>query len=328
MAVTHDEQGPLAPAIPGHPLEPPLSVPEAVGAGIVLAGEVPSALTDVRDATPWAAPEVLDGRSRGSVASDVYSLGAVVWHLLVGHPPFWVADGDNSPRALTARTLHSAPPRTQRDDVPPSLDTLLARCLSKTPEDRPESALARARALQEIEVEAGCPRTPIAVRGDETYVVPVRAEPGPVPDDVAPHAAPEPRERPASTWRSPALWWSIGGVVLLVLVAVGVKVLADAPAATAPSPPGFGATRSSGAAGAVPRPIVTAKRLGTSVEFRWRAADVPRAGDSFQWRFASRGGTHLTTGPSVTVRSPARVCVQVRLARAGLPPSPYASACG
>jgi hypothetical protein len=44
--------------------------------------------------------------------------------------------------------------------------------------------------------------------------------------------------------------------------------------------------------GAVPRPIVTAKRLDTSVEFRWRAADKPRAGDSFQWRFPRRGGTH------------------------------------
>jgi hypothetical protein len=39
------------------------------------------------------------------------------------------------------------------------------------------------------------------------------------------------------------------------------------------------------------RPIVTAKRLGASVEFRWRAADVPRAGDSFQWRLPSRGAS-------------------------------------
>ena len=78
----------------------------------------------------------------------------------------------------------------------------------------------------------------------------------------------------------------------------------------------------------MPRPIVTAKRLGASVEFRWRAADVPRAGDSFQWRLPSRGGIHLTTGPSLTIRSPARVCLQVRLARAGLLPSPYAAACG
>ena len=110
---------------------------EAVSAGIGLAGEAPGALTDVRDATPWAAPEVLDGRSDGSVASDVYSLDAVLWHMLVGRPAFWVADGDNSPRALTARTLHSAAPRTRRDDVPRSLERLLADCLSKSPKQRP-----------------------------------------------------------------------------------------------------------------------------------------------------------------------------------------------
>ena len=134
-----------------------------------------AALTDVRDATPWAAPEVLDGRSRGSVASDVYSLGAVLWHLLVGRPPFWVADGDNSPRALTARTLHSAPPahaarrRTARSSS-------CSRTACRRPRSNvPRPPLALARALQEIEVEAGYPRTPIAVEADEPYVVPVGA---------------------------------------------------------------------------------------------------------------------------------------------------------
>jgi hypothetical protein len=326
VAVTHEEQTPAAPAIPGHRLDLPLSVPGAVSAAIGLAGELPGSLTDVRDATPWAAPEVLDGRSRGSVASDVYSLGAVLWHLLVGHPPFWATDGDNSPRSLTARTLHSAPPRTPRADVPLPLEQLLASCLSKSPEQRPASALALATALQEIEVEAGYPRTPIAVRGDDAYVVPTGAES--FPHEGTPRVRPEPHEPQQSTWRSPALWWSVVGVVALVLAVVGLKMLADAPAATSPSPSGFGATRTTAPAGTVPRPIVTGKRLGTSVEFRWRASDVPQAGDSFQWRLRGRGGTHLTTGPSVTVRSLARVCVQVRMARAGLPPSPYAAACG
>src|SRR4029077_741584 len=74
LMVTDEEQPSRAvPAIPGHPLDSPLAVPEALRAGIGLADGVPGALTDVRDAIAWAAPEVLDGRSRGSVASDVYS---------------------------------------------------------------------------------------------------------------------------------------------------------------------------------------------------------------------------------------------------------------
>ena len=40
--------------------------------------------TDVRISYPWSPPELLDGRSNGSVASDVYSLGATIWNLLVG----------------------------------------------------------------------------------------------------------------------------------------------------------------------------------------------------------------------------------------------------
>jgi hypothetical protein len=79
--------------------------------------------------------------------------------------------------------------------------------------------------------------------------------------------------------------------------------------------------------GVVPRPVVTAKRAGNQVAFRWRASDTPLAGDAYQWRIPSRGGTHLTNGQAVTLRSPGRLCLQVRLARSGLPPSTWASAC-
>ena len=102
---------------------------------------------DVRISYPWSPPELLDGRSNGSVASDVYSLGATIWHLLVGRSPFSIPSGDNSTRALSARILHAAPPATQRPDVPPALDRLLQQCLAKRPEHRPgQRARARPRA--------------------------------------------------------------------------------------------------------------------------------------------------------------------------------------
>ena len=66
--------------------------------------------SDVRISYPWSPPELLDGRSNGSVASDVYSLGATIWHLLVGRSPFSIPAGDNSTRALSARILHAAAP--------------------------------------------------------------------------------------------------------------------------------------------------------------------------------------------------------------------------
>lgn len=314
------------PTVPGHPSDGPLPVPEAISAGIGLAASARTGLADVRGETAWAAPEVIDGRSPGTVASDVYSVGAVLWNLLVGHPPFWAPDGDNSPRALSARTLHSSPPRTERADVPPDLERLLAACLDKTPGQRPASPLALARALQAIGVEAGYPQTPIETDSEDMYVVPAAEVAGPGPGHAAPESAPAAEEPPP--WRSRRVWWSVGTVALVVLAAIGVKTVADAPGATAPSPSGSGTTDVTAPAGTVLRPIVTAKRVGDSVEFGWRASDVPQAGDTFQWHLRGQGSTHLTNGPSVTIRSPGRLCVQVRMRRAGLPPSPYAGACG
>ena len=126
---------------------------------------------EVRISYPWSPPEMLDGRSNGSVASDVYSLGATIWHLLVGRSPFSIPGGDNSARALSARILHAAPPATQRPDVPAALDRLLQQTMAKQPAHRPPSALDLARSLQRLEAAAGFPRTQIAVEGDRAPVV-------------------------------------------------------------------------------------------------------------------------------------------------------------
>lgn len=296
---------------------------------------------EVRISYPWSPPELLDGRSNGSVASDVYSLGATIWNLLVGRSPFSTPNGDNSSRGLSARILHSPPPATQRPDVPPALDQLLTQCLSKTPEHRPASALELARSLQRIETRSGLTRTSIAVEGDPPDgAVPVRSadddrtRPKPVsvvsgagPHDVtgppAPAARPERRAPVSST-----VWWSVAAVVLVALA--GLLVWRAASAGDSRAQPGITSptTRATAAPGVVPRPTVSAHRSGDRVFFRWRASDTPQAGDTFQWRVPSRGGaTHLTNGTTATVRSAGRVCLQVRLERAGLPPSVWASGC-
>ena len=185
----------------------PMSVPEAISTGIKLASAIETAhragiihrdikpsnvlvttyqepaLTDfgiagrlsevdqdqeIRISYPWAPPEMVDGRSNGSVASDVYSLGATIWNLLTGRSPFAIPGGDNSSRSLTTRVLHAAPPSLQRPDAPAALDRLLQLCLAKRPELRPQSALEVARELQRIESASGYARTPIAVAGDRT----------------------------------------------------------------------------------------------------------------------------------------------------------------
>jgi serine/threonine protein kinase len=359
----------------------PMSVPDAVSTGVKLASAVETAhrsgiihrdikpsnvlvtpyhepaLTDfgiagrlheiegdneIRISYPWSPPELLDGRSNGSVASDVYSLGATIWNLLVGRSPFSTPNGDNSSRALSARILHSAPPRTQRPDVPPALAQLLAQCLSKTPDHRPSSALELARSLQRIESQAGFSRTPIAVEGDrpdqavfprqaegdQTQLKPVSVVSGSAPRDVsAPEAGPPAPPTPAHPVSS-VVWWVVAAVLLVVVAGVLVwRAESGSNPTSGPTGPTGPTSQNSVVPGAVPEPIVSGRRIGNQVRFTWRAADRPEPGDSYQWRLPRRGGSHLTTGTSTTVTSPGRGCIQVRLDRPNLPPSTYASTC-
>jgi len=114
---------------------------------------------DIGVSVPWAPPEVLVGQSNGSVAADVYSLGATLFTLLVGHSPFAAEGGDA--RAMLNRVLRNPAPATGRADVPGDLDRLLMRCLAKEPQQRPASALDLARELQAIEMRLGYSRTDV-----------------------------------------------------------------------------------------------------------------------------------------------------------------------
>lgn len=115
---------------------------------------------------PWAAPEVLFSAEQADERSDVYSVAATLWHLLVGRSPFDLRGGDNSPVALMHRITSTPAPPTGRGDVPPSLERLLASALAKNPAARPATALALARALQSVEQEQRLPLTTIAVADD------------------------------------------------------------------------------------------------------------------------------------------------------------------
>jgi serine/threonine protein kinase len=112
---------------------------------------------------PWSPPEVLADSSQSTVAADVYSLSATLWHLLVGRSPFEIPGGDNRAFATVHRIQTAERPRTGRPEVPPSLESLLRQGMSRQPEQRPESALALARALQAIEIEQRLSPTRIRV---------------------------------------------------------------------------------------------------------------------------------------------------------------------
>ncbi|MCD2443918.1 serine/threonine protein kinase [Agromyces sp. SYSU K20354] len=120
---------------------------------------------------PWSAPEVLHDEVSGTVASEVWSLGATVYSLLAGRSPFEITGGDNGTAALMARIAKAKVPPTGRDDVPPNLEAVLARAMSRDPGARQASALEFIRDLQSVEAELGLPQTPIEVVVDDWALV-------------------------------------------------------------------------------------------------------------------------------------------------------------
>ena len=289
---------------------------------------------DVRISYPWSPPELLDGTSNGSVASDVYSLGATIWHLLVGRSPFSIPAGDNSTRALSARILHAAPPATQRHDVPPALDSLLQQCLAKRPEHRPASALELPRALQRIEAAAGWPRTVIAVEGDSSLhnaaVEPEHSDLDGATVMKAPTviSASAPRRVQAAQERriedrpveerprvSGVVWAAVGAVVVLVLggfLWFGDGRAADPganpdPSTVTPSPPVVEVLDTA--------PVVNGRRTARGVRFEWSS---PEAVEGDEWILQRDDeGFRRTTRTRATVRTDESACLTVQLTRDG-----------
>lgn len=86
---------------------------------------------------PYLAPEQALGRSPDPRA-DLYSLGAVLYELVTGGPPF---AGDDAV-AIISQHLRTPPvaPAWRNPEVPGPLDALIVALLAKAPEDRPQSA--------------------------------------------------------------------------------------------------------------------------------------------------------------------------------------------
>lgn len=112
---------------------------------------------------PWSAPEIITGKDRGSVATDVWSFGATIYSLLAGQSPFDVAGRKLTNDEIKARIVKSRLAPIGRLDVPTQLQQILAKCMSKDPNARFSSALQVAQELQQLEVNLGLPATAIDI---------------------------------------------------------------------------------------------------------------------------------------------------------------------
>ena len=117
---------------------------------------------------PWSAPEVIDESTTGTVASEVWALGATIYSLLAGHSPFERLErGQNSREHLRRRIARATYTPTNRPDAPAALEAALARAMSRDPRQRFASALEFAEALRAVQFEQGLPATPVEVAVDE-----------------------------------------------------------------------------------------------------------------------------------------------------------------
>ncbi|MBH9577458.1 protein kinase domain-containing protein [Inhella proteolytica] len=95
----------------------------------------------------YMAPEQLEGGDLDARA-DMYALGAVLYHLIAGKPPFEAP----AQMALMHQIYHQPPKSLQelRDGVGPEMDAVVLRALAKRPEDRYRDWDEFARALSDL----------------------------------------------------------------------------------------------------------------------------------------------------------------------------------
>jgi len=167
-----------------------------IARAVAEAGTVKLTETGIAVGTPaYMSPEQASGTDHVDARTDVYSLGCVLYEMLVGQAPF------TGPTAQAVMARHSMdqvpPPHTVRHSIPKDLEAIVFCALEKSPADRFRTAAEFADALR-------------AVASGET-----------------PHLTGSMLMRARRQW---AGWWRpatiAAGVVLLVGTAAGVAVVA------------------------------------------------------------------------------------------------------
>jgi serine/threonine protein kinase/ActR/RegA family two-component response regulator len=90
----------------------------------------------------YMAPERVSNKPYDGRA-DVYSVGVMLYQMLVGHPPFKAQD----PVALAVQQMNAAPPppRDVNPDIPSAVEAVVLEALTKDPELRPTASLLAQR---------------------------------------------------------------------------------------------------------------------------------------------------------------------------------------
>ncbi len=96
----------------------------------------------------YMAPEQCRGGVEIDARADLYAVGCILFELLTGRPPF-VSDGQGE---IMAMHIYEPPPRLSQyaRSLPPELEALIAKMLTKAPDDRTPSAAWALAALERV----------------------------------------------------------------------------------------------------------------------------------------------------------------------------------
>src|SRR5207244_1786688 len=174
----------------------------------------------------YISPEQAQGQKVVDGRSDIYSLGATLYHLLTGQVPF---DGATALEILS-KHVHTVLPHPQdlREDIPDAAVHVLLRMMAKKPEDRYHDCGALIADL--LEVTAG--RTP------KTNLISPALSAVAAPKKSLLKKRPTTVRRPAATRgnRTALVAGAAGAVVLVAALAFAFSRTSDPPAAPPPVP--------------------------------------------------------------------------------------------
>jgi TolB-like protein/predicted Ser/Thr protein kinase len=135
---------------PGNILLDAKGEPHLTDFGLARLVETESTVTrtlEVLGTPSYMAPEQAVGNNAGVTrATDIYGLGAVLYQLLTGHPPF--AGGTTYETVRLVLDTEPRQPRLWNPKIDRDLATICLKCLDKDPQRRYSSALALAQDLE------------------------------------------------------------------------------------------------------------------------------------------------------------------------------------
>ena len=164
----------------------------------------------------FSPPELLDG-AKPDERTDVFALGATLFALMTGHPPF-AHPGDESVAQVIARMVREDAPSLAQHGVPHAIADVIARALARDPGQRTPTAIALGQQLQDAQRALGAPVTQMVlpdvleegVEAERTLAIPdldwdaiAASESGPRPDPAAVAPTAPLGSSPASTPTSP-----------------------------------------------------------------------------------------------------------------------------